>query len=406
MPHVHDVVILGAGPAGCSTAIELLQRKPGTDVLLLEGIKRDNTLEPGQPGAGHSMCSGGLPTMFIERQIGWDIPANVVMTPVKRAIVRGPSVSVEVDNEYLRLPGRELGLITNRKRLDDWLVGWARKEGADYRNDQRIASIARENGHWLLRTRKGEEHRAKFLVGADGPESMVAQQFLGAPAIRDEDMYVASEVYVPASGKYHDDAVMLQWQTSRIKGYYWTFSGGPVVKVGLCTTRASGVNPGKENDWWRAKMRAEYDDAAFTGPSVESVGGRITASPPLRNVVDAKAGVAVVGEAARAVWAEIAAGDAPAFETGRGLGRFLAEGQPEKYQAWFRRTTYGVCMRHWRFKNMLCGFDDQQLDRAIGLLQGFRPKTNDINRNAVQFLAFGLRKDPLMLMKAMRAAVA
>jgi len=200
VPELHDVAIIGAGPAGCSVAIELLQRKPSQSVMLLEGIRRGNTLDPSQPGAGHSMCSGGLPTMLAERMIGWDIPRSVVMGDVRRAVMQTPGAQLSITPDFLG-SDQPLGVITNRKKLDDWLLGWARKEGARYENHAQVTGITREDGHWTLRTRDGREFRARFLVGADGPESMVAAQFLDAPPVRDEDMYVASAAIIGPSAR-------------------------------------------------------------------------------------------------------------------------------------------------------------------------------------------------------------
>lgn len=399
------MAILGAGPAGTSTAIELLQRKPSADVLLVEGIKRANTLDPSLPGAGHSMCSGAFPTMMAQRMIGWDIPREVVMGDVHRAVIRTPGHQMEVTRASLGWD-QQLGVVTNRKKLDDWLLGWARNEGAQYVNDERIVSVERRNGAWHLRTKSGAEHVARFLVGADGPESLVAGSCFEAPAIRDSDMYNASEVYVHAP-RFPKETILLEWHNSRIRGYYWTFAAGDVVKVGLCTTRASGVNPGRENEVWRQRMADEYDEPGFVSKALESVGGRITAAPPLKQVCDPRANVALVGEAARAVWAEIAAGDASAFEMGRALGRALAAGDASQYQRWWRSGSYGIHQRHWRFKEMLLSFTDAELDRTLRLLSAFKPTQRDVNRDALRFAAYALRREPRLIGRAMwRAASA
>jgi flavin-dependent dehydrogenase len=401
---VHDVAIIGAGPAGTSCAIELLQREPGARVLLLEGVRRANALDPGQPGAGHSMCSGGLPTLMAQRMIGWEVPRSVVMADVRRAVVQTPGHEMVVTPAFL---GSEqpLGVITNRKKLDDWLLGWARKLGVEYHAHAQVVGAER-NGRWRLRTKDGGLHEARFLVGADGPESFVARRFLGAPDVRPADMYHASEVYVRAPA-FPRETVLFQWRNSRIRGYYWSFDAGDVVKVGLCTTRASGVNPGKENEHWRQRMAEQFGEQGFLSKPVEHVGGRITASPPLKRVGDARGQVAVVGEAARAVWAEIAAGDASAFETGRALGRALAEGEPQEYQRWWRRRSYGIHVRHWRAKEMLLGMSDAELDRTLRLLSQFRPTSKDIHRDARRFALYALAKEPGLIAKALwKAATA
>ncbi|HEX9710388.1 MAG TPA: NAD(P)/FAD-dependent oxidoreductase, partial [Candidatus Thermoplasmatota archaeon] len=322
-----DVAIVGAGPAGTSTAIELLERDPGRSVVLIEAIRRGNTLQEGAPGAGHSMCSGGLGRAMIEA-IGWEIPREARMADIYRVILQTRQRTVEFSGDELGFEG-PIAIVTNRKRFDDWLLGKAMALGAHYEPGVRVRSTARVASggpaRWRIDTHGGRTFAARALVGADGPESATAKAHLAAPPVPDDDMYLATEVYVQSS-RFPKDAMLARFQTSRIMGYYWAFRAGEVVKVGCGSSRTSGKQVSHETAWWRQELADQYGDPGFTGRVVDRVGGRITCAAPLLTVADPSKEVAVVGEAARAVLASLGAGDATAVESGRALGRALAAG--------------------------------------------------------------------------------
>jgi digeranylgeranylglycerophospholipid reductase len=403
---VFDVAVVGAGPAGTSTAIEALQRDPSMSVVLLEGIRRANTLLPAEPGAGHSMCSGGLGRAMVDI-IGWPIPDEVRQAEIHRVILRGPRRSLEVSGSGLGIDG-PLIYVINRKRFDDWLLSKARAAGATYEQQARVVQTLPESVHgervWKVSTRDGRTFRARSLVGADGPESRIAATHLGATPIRDRDMYLATEVYVPRD-RFPHDAISVQFQTSRLQGYYWAFSAGPVVKVGCGASRAGSANVSQETTWWRGRLAEEYGDDSFLAPPLEYVGGRITGSPPLKHVADPQNRVAVVGEAARAVWASVGAGDASAVETGRALGRALAMRDLSRYQAWWRRRMYGFLRRHYRIKELTMGLSDTELDQLVEAVGRFRPKTTNVRLELPRLLALMVRRRPLLVGKvALRVA--
>jgi len=377
-------------------------------VVLLEGIRRESTLQPGERGAGHSMCSGGLGQAMVGA-IGWPMPREVRMAEIHRILFETPSRSFEVSDELLGIEG-PLGVVTNRKRFDDWLLSKALKLGAHYEQRARVTLTARDRSGaqpvWRLTTQDGRAFAARSLVGADGPESRIAAEHLGAPPVRDEDMYLGTEVYVRSS-QFPRDAIMVRFQTSRLLGYYWAFQGGQVIKVGCGSSRSSGVQVSRENDWWRERLSAVWGDEGFLARPLEHVGGRITCSPPLVKVADAAGQVAIVGEAARAVLASAGAGDAYAVETGRALGRALALGDLSLYQKWWGRSVRPLMKRHYRFKRILMGLSDDEMDRLIGTLSHFRPRTSNIRREVPRAFAYLLRKQPLLVGRvAVRAALA
>lgn len=398
-----DVAIVGAGPAGSSTAIELGERAPEQSVLLIEGIRRKSTLSPGAPGGGHSMCSGVLGRAQLAN-LGWPLPPEVKMAELYRVFIQTRSVTAEFEAEQLAVQG-PLAVVTNRKRFDDWLLSMAIASGAHYEQGTRVTSTARAEGGWRITAQDGREFLARTLVGADGPESRIAATHLNAPPVPGDDMYLATEVYVRSSA-FPKDAMLGRLQTSRLEGYYWAFSAGDVVKVGCGSSRAGGRQVSGETTWWRQQLADQYGDAGFTGPVVERVGGRITCARPLETVVDPAGRVAAVGEAARAVLASAGAGDATSVESGRALGRAIASDDLGAYQQWWTHSMRRVLRRHYRIKRMMLSMSDDELDRLARSASSFRPRSTNARKEVPRFFLYLMRKRGLMIGRvAVRAAL-
>lgn len=424
MRGVGDLLIVGGGPAGLSTAIEYLENGGTGRVTILEALKRENKYDAKFPGGGHSQCSGGLSRRMME-MVGWDIPKSVLLSPIRRALIRGPTSRVEIDYSLASVDGGDLGVVMDRKRFDDWLVSRAVKLGVEYRTGFRARGIARHGaGYCAISDFENEKLESPdshvegdFLVGADGPESLVSQAcFTGLEPIRDEDMFLASEVYIPRPSDlvFPHDAIELYFEPERLQGYYWTFAGGNVAKVGCGTTRATAkraenpLNPSVETKWWCEKKnqetgRAEYLDG-FAHP-IERVGGRITAAKPLKTICDPRRSVALVGEAARAVWASVGAGDASAVLTGRRLGQALARNRPEDYQRWWVREHYKFLKTQWKFKQSILSLSNLQMDRAVNAVGEYRTRAGNLLQHTNRFLWWMILHEPRLLGKAAVSAI-
>lgn len=326
--------------------------------------------------------------------IGWDIPSDVVMAPIRRCIVRSLKRTVEVTGETLGLDG-PIGMVVDRKRLDDWLLERAIGLGVEYVPGARVARLSR-SARWTALSKDGRQFHGDFLVGADGPDGIVSQYAFGQPPLDDQDVFLGSEVYVRAPS-FPNDAILLNFDTARIQGYHWAFSGGDIVKVGCGSTRSSGVNPSVENEWWRARLTDLYHDGGFLGSPVGRIGGRITGAKPLRRVLIAKRNAALVGEAARAVWASVGAGDAAAIETGRALGRALARDKMEEYRWWWRHNAYPYLLRHYWLKELILRLSNDQLGRALALAEEYRPTSTNPRREIPKLIRHVAARDPGLL---------
>lgn len=159
-----DIVIVGSGPAGTSTALHLLKSNPtlAGDILIL-----DKAVHPRE-----KICAGGLIPHTLDCLKELDVPLSVPHVRVDRAFVRVP-------------PGREVfcedgGMcsVVRRDEFDFSLVQAARARGATIREGEKVLALTRENNGVRVETDK-ETCFARIVVGADGSGSRVRRQLVG-----------------------------------------------------------------------------------------------------------------------------------------------------------------------------------------------------------------------------------
>jgi len=207
-----DVLVVGAGPAGSSTAIHLA--RTGARVLLVDRARfpRDKP------------CGGGLTGRAL-KQIPVD-PTPVVERDVDRFELR-----LRYGSRFTRDHDEPLIRMTQRRRLDAFLVEQAMAAGAELRDGVRVEAMELDETGVTARIDR-EPVRAGVLVGADGANGVVAR----AVGI-DESIVrgVALEGNVPLHA-LHVDALE---RTAVIElavlpgGYGWVFPKGDHANLGV-----------------------------------------------------------------------------------------------------------------------------------------------------------------------------
>jgi len=164
-----DVAVVGAGPAGCSTAIMLAQH--GLQVALI-----DRAVFPRDKVCGDFLNPINWPVLQ-ELNVAEDL-LSVPHSRVSkfRMTVADGAEAVSV------FPGqgeRQFGLGLRRIHLDHLLIERAKRAGVDVYEGVRLTALRNQSRGWCLDMNRGGELdsiRPKLLVGADGRNSWVARQ--------------------------------------------------------------------------------------------------------------------------------------------------------------------------------------------------------------------------------------
>jgi geranylgeranyl reductase family protein len=207
-----DAIVVGAGPAGSTTAYRLA--RAGATVLLLDRARfpRDKP------------CGGGLTGRALRL-----LPFSV--DPVVEDATDTFELHLGYRGGFERRSDRPLAVMTQRSRLDAYLVDQAAAAGATFRDATRVETVTTTGAGVEVRA-GGRTIRGDVLVGADGANGITARA-LGLA--RDVERGVALEGNVPHEvaprGRFAGRMVIELGVVPG--GYGWVFPKGDHVNVGV-----------------------------------------------------------------------------------------------------------------------------------------------------------------------------
>jgi geranylgeranyl reductase family protein len=228
----YDVIVVGAGPAGSTTAAYLA--KGGAQVALLE--KSEFPRE--------KVCGDGLTPRAVKQlhDLGVDTSREKGWLPNRGLRIIGGGQVLELD--WPRIPGYpEYGLVRTREDFDEILARHAEASGAHLMTKTRATepifdSNERVSGVKVRQSDSSEviELRSRVVVAADGVSGRLALA-LGIEKRDDRPMGVAVRTYF-RSPRSNDD-YLESWLELRdgadlLPGYGWIFGmGDGTANVGL-----------------------------------------------------------------------------------------------------------------------------------------------------------------------------
>jgi geranylgeranyl reductase family protein len=204
----YDAIVVGAGPAGSTAAYRLASA--GADVLLLDRARfpRDKP------------CGGGV-TGRAARLLPFPIE------PVVERVVSAVDMRLRYGKTLARGNGVPLVYMTQRKRLDHFLVEKAVGAGAEFQEGVKVGELdVRDDGVSV------EGHEAEVLIGADGVNGVSARTLgLGGNRV----VGVALEGNMPYSmidRSAYDERLALELGVVP-GGYGWVFPKGDHANFGV-----------------------------------------------------------------------------------------------------------------------------------------------------------------------------
>jgi geranylgeranyl reductase family protein len=257
----YDAIVVGAGPAGSTCAYRLASA--GVSVLLLDKARfpRDKP------------CGGGVTIRALEQ-----LPFGI--DPVVEGVVDRFELRLGHRRGFSRAAPAPLALMTQRRRLDAYLVEHAVAAGAELREGVRVSEV-REDG-------VGDD-TARVVIGADGANGVTARS-LGLRTDREHGVALEGNLAnEDVEAERYARRLVLEFGTVP-GGYGWVFPKGDHVNFGVGGWEDEG--PRLRQHLARLCEAHGVDAAALT----EVRGHRL----PLRHQGSALAAgrVALVGDAA------------------------------------------------------------------------------------------------------------
>ncbi|MBI4541539.1 MAG: NAD(P)/FAD-dependent oxidoreductase [Gemmatimonadetes bacterium] len=300
-----DVLVVGAGPAGCVAAWEAAAAAPGLDVLLIE---RDDAV--GAP----VRCAEGVGSAGLREFLNPD-GAPWYSRKITKVIFWAP------DDSEVRVGGGDIGYILDRTRFEPALADEAKRVGAEIWTGTEAVGMERLNGGWKVRLHgpRGEQDvLAKLVIGADGVESMVGRWAGLDTRVAARDMESCAQ-YVISNIAVDPDAIYLHFADRWAPGgYAWVFPKGVGVAnvgLGLVALKSDGRSACAYLDAYAARY---FPDGEVLG---RTVGGVIAGVTVKQAVADA---VMLAGDAAHMINPLSGGGIVNAMKAGRLAGRHAA----------------------------------------------------------------------------------
>ena len=208
----YDVIIVGAGPAGLSTALHLQQMAPelAERTLILEKSRHPRT----------KLCGGGiLPDgLRILQRLGLDF--NEVPS------TRVPRAHFEFDGRGTVLTGKgaESLHVVLREDLDAWLARKTQERGGALREETPVRRIIPGESFVTVVTADGE-YRARVVVGADGAHSVVRRAIAPHQRVPYSRALVLWVPPKPESSSHAPEDAYFDFTCIRegVPGYIWDF---------------------------------------------------------------------------------------------------------------------------------------------------------------------------------------
>ena len=215
-----DIIIIGGGLSGSSTALNL--SKKGYSVLVIEKEKIQN----------YKTCAGGMASSmqkFIPVDIGDSIESRI-----KNVEFRWKAS----DNVIADLSGESPFWIIKREKLDQLLLDESLRNGVQIKRQVLVVKITKLNDKWEITCDNKMKYISEFIVIADGSQSKWAKYFNLGP----KKPKFANTVSIRLKGLGEIPKNAVRFEFGFIKyGFAWAFPLKESLNIGLGTFINNGL---------------------------------------------------------------------------------------------------------------------------------------------------------------------
>jgi len=273
-----DVLVVGAGPAGGSSALHCSRN--GLKTTIIEEHKV----------IGEPVHCGECLSEYATKNTGIKLPNEIISNKVNGVRVIFPNGK--------KCSFNEKGFVLEKEKFEQWLAGEAVNAGAELKLETKLEALEHKNGFWNVKTNKGNIS-AKVLIDASGVASVVSKK-LGFNEKLESVTGIQYELKNIPREEYLD---FFMWPELAPHGYLWMIpKSGTRANVGLVTTQRNSAKTFLDS--FVKKMNWEKNE------KVKTFGGLIPASGPMETTFSDS--LMIVGDAAGFT--------SPLFEGGTHLG--------------------------------------------------------------------------------------
>jgi len=204
MEKYFETLILGAGPAGLSAGI-----------FLKEGAILEKKQEIGKP----VQCGEGLAEEFLVN-MGFQPEKEWVVAEIKECEIFLP------EEKKVILPGKLF--ILDREKFEKWL---AKKLKIEIFLEEKAIDVERKSDFWIVKTQRNRVFKCRYLIGADGPASLVRKKVFNKDLI----YFPCLQYLVEIENEIETDRIKIFFDREKFPfGYSWIFPKGKnLANVGV-----------------------------------------------------------------------------------------------------------------------------------------------------------------------------
>jgi len=268
---VHDVIVVGTGPAGSVLAYLLAKR--GLDVLILERATLPR----------YKSCGGGV-TWKALQNMPFDVSSVFEHKAVGGVVTYAGQQLLKVEVSW------PVAWLVMRDRFDHYLVQQAVGAGARLLEGVNVVNVEDRGDRVVVTTTEGEL-QSQLLAGADGVNSIVARS-MGLIPEREVGVAMEAEVEVSPASLDEQGAFATFDFGALPGGYGWIFPKRDHLSVGIFK-----AIPGKAVGLRKALEKFIASEAVLLDPKILHLQGHQIPLGGSKQILD-KGRVLVVGDAA------------------------------------------------------------------------------------------------------------
>jgi len=213
----YDVIVVGGGPGGATASRFCAQA--GLKTLLVEK-ERFPRYKP---------CGGCLSLKTV-RLLGFDFSTLIENT------IYGTKFTYCFRDPFFINSGKPFAFMVTRDRFDQFLINKAMESGSNLLEGEKVIKVEEKDEGVVVELAEGEKLLCKYLVGADGPESIVARSLSLSPGKGDGNgIAVTSEIPFASATEFpKKDLSLIHLDFGEIpNGYGWVFPKREGLSVGI-----------------------------------------------------------------------------------------------------------------------------------------------------------------------------